>query len=139
MVFQKNAQEIFSIDDFMRRWHVSAPAWWFDQLKNASNKGLRVFKKSIRNRRRDLLKTQAFTNTKKFTLYHLLIFAIDHELTKRSKLKIKIFSYLLPLREKLAWFIGHRKLHYQWELFVWYEYMDTQNLLYKPLGYFLVL
>ena len=128
--------EIFSIDDFMQRWNVSTTKWWFDQLKKASDQDLIDFKKSVKRRRKDLLKNQVFANSSKFTLYHMLIFAIDHELMKRSKLKMKIFYFLLPIREELVWFIGHRKLHYQWELFVWYEYIDTKNLLYKPLGYY---
>ncbi len=136
MVYQKNTHEIFSIDDFVSRWHVVAPKWWFDKLKNASNQDLISFRKVAVHRRKDLLKNQVFSNTKKFTLYHMLVSAIDHELTKRSKLRLKIFSCLLPTRKRLAWFMGHRKLHYQWELFVWYEYIDTEDLLYKPLGYY---
>ena len=66
----------------------------------------------------------------------MLLAAIKHELIKKSKLKIYLFGLFLPIKERLSWIITHKKLHYQWETFVWYQYIDTGNLFYKPMSYF---
>ena len=128
--------ELFDIDDFISRWHISIPDVWFNKIEGASPKDLRMFLKLLKAKKRELLKQQVFNIVKEFKLYHMLRRAIAHELTCRSSIRKKMFNTLLPIKKKVAWFVAHKKQNYQWEKFIFYEYVDTGNLLYKPMCFY---
>jgi hypothetical protein len=135
MTLSVNKNEIFSLDDFISRWNVSVPKYWFDMLEKATGKKLKKFKKCVKKRRKDLVKKQAFSTG--CNLYQVLLSSLNHELLTRSKLRKTLFLSLLPLKRDVIWFVSHKKQHYQWDKFIWYEYVDNGNLLYKPLRYHL--
>jgi len=128
---------VFSIDDLISRWSVSVPKYWFDKLEKIPTRKLKVFFKNVQKRKKDLMKRQAFSSPINFTLYHMLKSAIKHEFIKRSVIKMTIFKSFLPIKAKIVWVASHKKQRYQWGRFVYYEYVDTGNFLYKGIHFYL--
>ncbi len=107
---------------------------YFDKLKNATNGELKTFSRKIKAFKNEIsLKGRAFCNCET-TKYNVLKAAIDHELLRRQGILFAVYKILIPLRQQLAWWTGHRKAHYHKEFGIIFSYEPSWRFLYEPIS-----
>jgi len=124
---------LFDLNNFANYWHNGDKRYYFERLRKASPEELLRFRQIVRGQKSVLKKRQAFSNPQ-FSLYDLLGAAINHELLKRRPFLFSIYKSFLPLRKKLAWWLGHREAHYHDEFGIIFVYKESYNFFYAPVS-----
>ncbi len=123
---------LFDPKEFAVMFGKGSVMHYFDKIREASANELKTFHKKIRK-----FKSEKILNDKAFsgcdiTKYSILVNAINYELLKRNKFFSSVYNFLLPYRQRLAWCLGHRKVHYHKEFGLLFIYQPSNGFFYKP-------
>lgn len=93
---------LFDIEFVTRNFQVCNLSHYIGLIQSASTSELREFRRQVKSHEKGAQKSLAFSNVAKLTTHGVILAAINYELLKRSKVRHKIWSIVLPVRQFLV-------------------------------------
>ena len=94
--------ELFDIQFVTSHFQTCNLKHYMDQIPGASSADLRDFRSLVKAHEKQARPSGSFVNVEGLTSHGAIVAAIDHELRKRSPLRFKVWSFLIPIRRYLV-------------------------------------
>lgn len=94
--------ELFDIQFFTSHFQTCDLKHYMDKIPGASSADLRSFRALVKAHKKQARPSGSFVNVEGLTSHGAIIAAINHEFRKRSPLRLKVWSLLIPIRRFLV-------------------------------------
>lgn len=94
--------DLFDIEFVTKSFSTCRLRHYLELLVNASTQDLRQFRKKVQAHAKQSHTSLAFSNTPWLTCHEAIVAAIDQQLLRRSPLRFKLWSLVLPARKFLV-------------------------------------
>lgn len=94
--------ELFDIQFVTSHFQTCDLKHYMDKIPPASSEDLRGFRALVRAHEKHARHSGSFVNVEGLTSHGAIVAAIDHELRRRSPLRFKVWSILIPIRRNIV-------------------------------------